>query len=291
MKLIYNYIRLMRPHQYIKNCFIFLPLFFAGKFLHGDLFIRTLFAWFAFSLVTGCVYVFNDIIDREDDQKHDKKKSRPIASGAIPISHAVIFMIVLGAIGLILVYVLHLQAFLLSCLYILMNTAYTLKLKHIAIIDVFIIGIGFLLRIFIGGVVTGVPLSMWIILMTFLLSLFLALAKRRDDVLIFMQSGVKMRKVVDGYSMPFLDTTMAVMASILIVSYIMYTVSDEVTARIHSDYLYLTVIFVIMGVMRYFQLTYVEKRSDSPTMALLTDRFLQATILGWLIAFGIILYL
>ncbi len=291
MRVLTLYIRLMRPHQYAKNFFIFLPLFFGGKFLHPGLLVITMAAWAAFSLVTSSIYVFNDVIDRNYDKKHEKKKNRPIASGAVSIPHAATFMCILGLAGLSLTYLIEPMLFFLALAYILMNIAYTLKLKHIAIVDIFLIGFGFLIRLFIGGVVSGIPLSMWIILMTFLLSLFLALAKRRDDVLIFLQSGVKMREVIDGYNVRFLDTAMAVMASILIVSYIMYTVSEEVIESARSENLYLTVIFVIMGVMRYFQLTYVEKRTDSPTMVLLTDRFIQGTILGWIIAFGIILYL
>jgi len=290
MKSLSLYISLLRPHQYTKNFFIFLPLFFGGKLLVPGLLGRTILAWCAFCMVTSSVYIFNDIIDRDFDRKHDKKKNRPIASGAISIHHALMIMGFLAVIGLSISYILTPFMFFLAFGYMIMNIAYSLKLKHIAIIDVFIIGIGFLIRIFIGGVVTGITLSMWIILMTFLLSLFLALAKRRDDVLIFVQSGVKMREVVDGYNIPFLDTAMAVMSSILIVSYIMYTVSEDMADRFQSEYLYLTVIFVILGVMRYFQLTYVEKRSDSPSVILLTDRFLQATIVGWILTFGIILY-
>ncbi len=174
--------------------------------------------------------------------------------------------------------------------YTIMNIAYSFYLKHIAILDITIIAIGFVLRLFIGSVVTEVPLSMWIVVMTFLLALFMALAKRRDDVLIYLDTGKKMRKVIDGYNLQFLDTTMAIMASVVIVAYTIYTTSSPVIQRVNSKYLYLTALFVILGILRYLQITFVYKDSGSPTKIVLKDRFMQLVILGWVITFVWILY-
>ena len=174
--------------------------------------------------------------------------------------------------------------------YVVMNIAYSIYLKHVAILDVTIIAIGFVLRLFMGSVVTGITLSHWIVMMTFLLALFMALAKRRDDVLIYQNTGKKMRKVIDGYNLQFLDIAMAIMASVVIVAYIMYTTSLDVMERMNSHYLYLTALFVIIGVMRYLQIAFVFVDSGSPTQIVLRDRFIQFTLLGWVISFVWILY-
>lgn len=174
--------------------------------------------------------------------------------------------------------------------YAVMNIAYSLHLKHVAILDVSIIAIGFVLRLFVGSLATGIPLSSWIVVMTFLLALFLALAKRRDDVLIYLDTGKKMRKVIDGYSLQLVDTAMAIMASVVIVAYVIYSKSPNVVARVHSEYLYLTSLFVILGIMRYLQIAFIEKDTGSPTKIVLKDRFIQLTILGWVSVFVWILY-
>ena len=175
--------------------------------------------------------------------------------------------------------------------YVLMNFAYSYRLKHIAILDVTIISIGFILRLFVGSVVTGVTLSMWIVIMTFLLALFMALAKRRDDILVFMDTGKRVRKVIDGYNLKFLDTAMAIMAAVVIVAYILYTNSTAIALRDNGELLYLTSLFVIVGILRYLQITYVEEASGSPTRILIKDRFMQLDLLAWVAVFFWILYL
>ena len=283
-------IKLMRPQQYIKNLFIFLPLFFALKISDTELLTNAFIAFIAFSLTASAVYVLNDYHDIEEDRQHPTKRDRPLASGAISKVQALGIMAVLFVAGFGLMAMLSLQAVMILLAYVIMNIAYSLYLKHIAILDVTIIAIGFVLRLFIGSVVTNIPLSMWIVVMTFLLALFMALAKRRDDVLIYLDTGKKMRKVIDGYNLQFLDTAMAIMASVVIVSYTIYTTSPEVVERVHSQYLYLTALFVILGIMRYLQITFVLKDSGSPTKIVFEDRFIQLTLLGWIITFAWILY-
>ena len=284
------YIKLMRPHQYIKNLFIFLPLFFALKITDISLLLDAFIAFVVFSLAASAIYTFNDYHDIEEDRQHPKKKTRPLASGDISKSQAVMLMGILGIISFTVIAFLSLKATGVLAVYVIMNIAYSFYLKHIAILDVVIIAIGFVLRLFIGSAVTGIPLSMWIVIMTFLLALFMALAKRRDDVLIYLNTGKKMRKVIDGYNLQFLDTAIAIMASVVIVAYIIYTTSSDVLTRVHSEYLYLTAIFVILGIMRYLQVAFVLKDSGSPTKIVLKDRFMQFTLVGWIITFTWILY-
>ena len=283
-------IKLMRLHQYNKNFFIFLPLFFAMKITETGLLSNAFIAFIAFSLTASAIYTLNDYYDIEEDRQHSKKKDRPLVSGAISKSQAIIIMSVLFCAGFTLMALLSFKATALLAAYVVMNVAYSFSLKHVSIVDIHIIAIGFVLRLFIGSVVTDIHLSKWIIIMTFLLALFMALAKRRDDVLIFLDTGKRMRKVIDGYNLQFLDTAMAIMASVVIVAYTFYTTSPEVVARLDSEYLYLTAFFVILGVMRYLKITFVYKNSGSPTKILNTDRFMQLILLGWVVTFSWILY-
>lgn len=283
-------IKLMRPHQYIKNLFIFLPLFFALKITDTSLLSNAFIAFIAFSLTASAIYTLNDYHDIDEDRQHPKKKNRPLASGAISKIQAIIIMSILFISGFTLMTSLSLEATIILTTYVVMNIAYSFYLKHVAILDVVIIAIGFVLRLFVGSAVTDIPLSMWIVIMTFLLALFMALAKRRDDVLIYLDTGKKMRKVIDGYNLQFLDTAMAIMASVVIVAYTIYTTSSEVVARVHSQYLYLTALFVVLGIMRYLQVAFVMKDSGSPTRIVLKDRFMQLTLIGWVLTFIWILY-
>lgn len=280
----------MRPHQYIKNLFIFLPLFFAMKITDTGLLANAFIAFMAFSLTASAVYILNDYHDIKEDRQHPKKKNRPLASGAIIKPQAIGIMAILFVAGFTLMASLSLKATAILAAYLIMNIAYSLYLKHIAILDITIIAIGFILRIFIGSVVTDIHLSMWIVIMTFLLALFMALAKRRDDVLIYLDTGKKMRKVINGYNLRFLDTSMAIMAAVIIVAYIQYTTSTKVIERVHNEYLYLTTLFVILGIMRYLKIAFVLKNSGSPSNILLKDRFIQLILIGWILSFAWILY-
>lgn len=280
----------MRPHQYIKNLFIFLPLFFALKITDFHLLFNALVAFVVFSATASAVYILNDYHDIEEDRQHPKKKFRPLASGAVSKSRAIGIMTVLASAGFFTMAMISLPAAGILGIYVILNIAYSFYLKHVAILDVTIIAIGFVLRLFIGSAVTGIALSMWIVVMTFLLALFMALAKRRDDVLIYLETGKKMRKVIDGYNLQFLDTAMAIMASVVIVAYTIYTTSAEVVGKFHTQYLYLTALFVILGILRYLQIAFVHLDSGSPTKIVLKDRFMQLVLLGWVVTFTWILY-
>jgi 4-hydroxybenzoate polyprenyltransferase len=240
--------------------------------------------------MTSAIYIFNDYFDIEEDKLHPLKKNRSFASGKISKSSAFPIVIILLILGGSFLAVINPAAFWLALSYVVLNVLYTLKLKHVPIIDLLIISSGFVIRLFIGSVVASVNLTDWILIMTFLLSLFLALAKRREDILIYLETGVKTRKAIDGYNIEFLNAGMIIMASVSIVSYIMYTISPIAMYKAHSQWLYLTAIFVISGILRYLQITLVENGSGSPTNILLKDRFIQFSIIGWIIMFGFFLY-
>ena len=281
-----NIIKLLRPHQYIKNLFVFAPLFFSFSFIEKDI-INTTIVFVLFSLIASSIYVLNDYMDIEEDKQHPKKKYRPLASGRVGKNTAKILIVLLSSASLISAYLINVNLFVVLVVYFILNIAYSLKLKHITIVDIFIIATGFVLRFFAGASVIENQLSMWIIILTFLLALFLAVAKRRDDVLLAFE-GKETRKNIDGYNLEFVNATMVFMSGVIVVSYILYTVSGEVLTRLHTQHLYLTAFFVILGIMRYMQITFVEGNSGSPTKLVLKDRFLQITIVLWLVSFFII---
>ena len=260
------------------------------KIIELNLFLNATIAFIAFSLISSAVYIFNDFHDIKEDRLHPKKKSRPLASGTITKSQSIGIMVVFFLLGFGLTSILHLSVTMIVLAYAAMNIIYTLYLKKVAIIDVTIIAFGFVMRIFVGSYSTDVPLSKWIIIMTFLLALFIVLAKRRDDVLILLNTGNKMRKVVNNYNLQFIDTTLAIMAAVVIVTYILYTTSPGVVEKIHGEHLYLTSLFVILGIMRYLQIILVMKDGGSPTEIFLKDHFIQMILLGWGLSFVFILY-
>jgi len=284
-------LRLMRVHQYVKNLFIFLPVFFGLQITNGRLVLLTALAFLFFSLTASAMYIVNDIRDCEDDKKHPVKKDRPVASGAVTKKAATLLAAILAAAGLTGALLLNRQMFMITLVYVLINILYTTVLKHVAIVDIMVIAVGFVLRLFVGSSVSGVHLSMWIIIMTFLLAIFLALAKRREDVALYIDKGEKARKVIDGYNIEFLNISMYIMAAVIIISYVMYTISPLILDRPHGDKIYLTMLWVVAGILRYLQLTLVFNSTGSPTRVLLTDRFLQIVLAGWVLSFGILIYL
>jgi len=286
-----NFIKLIRPKHYFKNLFILLPLFFSGQINNTELLFEGLVAFIAFSLVASSIYIFNDYKDIYNDKKHPIKKFRPLASGLIKKSTALNLMIIFLISGSILMYFLSLKSFIILTIYILLNFAYSLKLKQIALLDVTIIASGFVLRIFIGSFAYEVPLTMWIVIMTFLISLFLALAKRRDDVLILNKSGKRTRKSIDGYNLKLIDGIMIIMSAVVIVAYIQITITENFMLSFNSENLYLTGLFVIFGIMRYLQITIVEEKSGSPTEIIYTDKILQINIILWILMFSWFIYI
>jgi 4-hydroxybenzoate polyprenyltransferase len=281
---------LLRIEHWVKNLFLFIPAFFAARLHEPAVFFRVSLGFLAFSLVASGVYILNDLVDAPQDRLHPDKKNRPIASGAVtPRQAIVVLMLVLGG-GVALASYLGLNVLALCLLYFTVNLFYSFSLKQIAIVDITTIAVGFLLRVFAGGAAAGVEVSQWLLVMTFLLALILGLAKRRGEFLVAQDSAV-FRKALEGYNLPFLDMSMVVCSTVSIVAYLMYCFSPEVEVRIGSDKIYYTAVFVVIGVLRYLQLTLVYNKTESPTRALLRDGFLQLVLLGWVGAFVWLLYL
>jgi len=285
-----DYLSLMRPQQYLKNLFIPAPAFFAMTIAKPEVALKLALVMAAFCLVTSAVYVFNDWRDMALDRLHPDKRNRPLAAGSIAVGPALIFMLLLAVSGLCLLWAVAPACLPFVLTYLALNLCYSLWFKALSLIDINIIALGFVLRLFIGAQAVAVPLSRWIIIITYLLALFLALAKRRNDVILSQESGRSMRPSLDGYNLDFLNGAMVLVAGIVMVSYIMYTISPEVTARVHTDRLFFTSFFVLLGFLRYMQLTFVENISGSPTLVALTDRFLQVVILAWVAVFAWLLY-
>ncbi len=289
-----NIFLLLRPQQWMKNGFVFLPMFFSGNLCNTSMLLQAFVAFLAYSLASSSVYCFNDIYDREADRLHPKKRLRPVASGAVSVAKAYVLMLFTLFLSLLVAFsglIAWREACFIIGFYYVMNLAYCIRLKQIALVDVVIIAVGFVLRVALGGTVTGIVLSHWIVVMTFLLALFLAFAKRRDDVVLYENTGVLPRRNVNRYNLQFMNQTIAVIASITLVAYMMYTVSDEVMERLGSHRIYVTAIFVLMGILRYMQLTIVDVKSGSPTKVLMHDHFIQACIVGWGISFLVLIYL
>ena len=267
-----------------------MPLFFAGQFSDLQQLIKLFLAFVAFSICASAIYILNDSRDVAEDRLHPKKRLRPLAAGTISLPMAITLMILLLVTGIFVMGYLSLHALAILGLYLVLNILYSFFLKHVSILDVTIIAIGFVLRIFVGAIVTDTPLSQWIVIMTFLLALFLALAKRRDGVLLFLETNQKMRKVIKDYNLKFVEGAMMIMSSVTIVAYILYTTSVEVVQRLNSEFVYLTALYVILGILRYMQLSLLENNSGSPTDLVLKDSFLITVILGWILHFAALIY-
>jgi decaprenyl-phosphate phosphoribosyltransferase len=284
-----NYLKLIRTEQYIKNLFVFAPLFFGSQFLDLNLLSSVFYAFVCFCIASSSIYIINDICDLNEDKLHPIKSNRPLASGKIKMRNAIYLMILFLVSTLTISYFLSFSLFLILVCYIFINVLYSKWLKHIAILDINIISIGFVLRILAGTAVSAIIPSVWIILLTYLLALFLGIAKRRTDV-ILAQNGKEVRKNIEGYNLTFIDTILGILASIIIVCYIFYCIAPENKNHYNSNLLYLSIIFVINGVFRYLKLALVDQSTYSPTKIVLKDKFIQITIFCWLSLMSYMLY-
>ncbi|WP_314645683.1 decaprenyl-phosphate phosphoribosyltransferase [Prevotella multiformis] len=288
-----NLIRLIRPHQWIKNLVVLLPVFFGGALLQPEAVYAALVTALSFSFAASSIYCLNDIVDVEDDRRHPVKCHRPMASGAITVVQGYLLMALMFALSMVSTLLLsshQTETASVILFYWLLNIAYCLRLKRYAIIDVCIVAFGFVLRILAGGYATDIRLSRWIVLMTFLLMLFLSFAKRRDDVVRMNETGHAPRQNTIRYNLTFINQSITITASVTLVCYIMYTVSPETIQNFHTDYLYLTSVFVLVGLLRYIQISVVDKKSGDPTKVMLHDRFMQCTVLAFGLAFLFIIY-
>lgn len=291
-KTLMPYILLLRPHHWIKNLFLFLPLFFSGDVFNIEKLSGTLIGFIAFGFIASSIYIINDYRDIESDKLHPEKSKRPLASGAVSKNAGLIifFLCLIAGISISWFFLVPKFLFVLM-IYFVLNIGYSFGLKNISILDIMILSLGFILRVKAGAVITEIPISQWLMIMIFLLAFFMSVAKRRDDVLLKVSTGNNMRKAVKGYNLEFMNVMLSMITAIIIVAYIMYTISPEVMERWKTYRLYYTSLFVIAGLLRYLQITFVENNTGSPTKLLYKDKFLQATIVLWIVSFYIIIYM
>jgi decaprenyl-phosphate phosphoribosyltransferase len=284
------YFNLIRVRQWIKNLFLFIPSFFAGHLFYTQELFTVFEGALAFCLVSSGVYILNDYRDRDIDRLHPRKKFRPLASGEVTATAALILMVVLLIAAVTWAILLDNAFAILILSYLVLNLAYSFGLKNVPIVDLFVVSLGFLIRVYAGGILAGLAITHWLSMMILLLSLFLIIAKRRDDLLVNAENNCVVRKTSKAYNLEYINSCITLLSAVMVVAYVMYTLSPEVTERFQSDYLFITTIFVIAGIMRYLQITFVEQRSGSPTNIFVKDKFILFTIAGWIISFYIIIY-
>jgi len=283
------WIGLLRPRQWVKNAFVMAPLVFSGRAREPEVIVRSIIATALFCLLASGVYALNDVRDREADRLHPTKRHRPVASGRIGVSAAIAAGIVLIVAAIAGSAALDPRLGLVAGTYFALNVAYTLKLKEVVILDVFLISAFFMLRLLAGAVAISVRPSIWLLLCGGLLSLYLGFAKRRHELLLLADDSTEHRSVLAHYGPEFLDQMSVVLLSVTIVSYIMYTLTSETAILVGSESLAYSTVFVLYGVFRYLYLVH-QKGRGSPTETLLTDPSLMVTILLWLGYCGWVIY-
>ncbi|NMB56296.1 MAG: decaprenyl-phosphate phosphoribosyltransferase [Leptolinea sp.] len=273
-------IKTMRIKQWTKNAIVFAALVFDRQLTNPIAFGRTLAGFILFCILSSTVYIINDIIDVEADRAHPRKKYRPIASGALPIPTAIAVDVVLLISTLALAYWLSPTFFIVGILYFILNLAYTIRLKQIVLLDVVVISLGFVLRVGAGVTLIQVErFSPWLYVVTFMLALYLGFGKRRSEMALLTDSAASHRKVLDGYTMPFLDQIMMMISGLTIIAYSLYTFSAPNLPTNHT--MMLTIPFVVYGLLRYLLLTEIQNVKIPPDEVLLVDRPLQIAILLW----------
>lgn len=283
------WVSLLRPRQWVKNAFVLAPLLFSGRATDPATIARAVLAAVFFCLLASGVYALNDVRDREGDRLHPTKRNRPVASGRIPARAAVIAGVALLLVSGAASTALDPRLGLVAATYVVLNIAYTLRLKNVVILDVFLISSFFLLRLLAGAVAISVRPSIWLLLCGGLLALYLGFAKRRHELLMLADDSTGHRSVLAFYGPEFLDQMSVVLLSVTIVSYIMYTLNSRTAMLVGSETLAYSTAFVLYGVFRYLYLVH-QKGRGSPTETLLTDPSLMGTILLWLIYCGWVIY-
>jgi 4-hydroxybenzoate polyprenyltransferase len=287
MALLKNFLISMRPKQWVKNVFIFAPMIFSLHMFQAAYIWRSILAFMLFSLVTGTIYVFNDILDREKDKLHPVKKERPIASGALGVRVALPVAAILLAGVLLGIARFNREFFLIAAFYVGLNVLYSLFLKSLVIIDIMVVALGFVLRVMIGAAVNQIAIYPWILITTFLLAIFLALIKRRQELLKIqsLQGEPVTRKTLQSYTTSLLDQMISIATATTLISYIMYVLSPDVQQKFHTAKLYYTIPFVIFGIFRYLFLSYSKGEGESPSEIIYTDLPFTLNIILWVSIF------
>lgn len=279
----------IRPKHWIKNFLLFAPLLFSKQILDIPSVFRAILGFVIFCMVASAIYLYNDVKDREEDRSHPVKQFRPIASGLLPVSLVLSSAIGLGLLGLVFSFFLNQNFFYVVCGYIVLQIFYNQVFKHIVIIDVFCVAAGFFARVVAGAFAINIGMSYWLIICTILLSLFLALAKRRHEQVLLGEDAANHRKILSEYSPYLLDQMIGVVTASTLITYILYTVSPDTVAIFHTHGLLATIPFVLYGIFRYLYLIHQKGSGGNPETILLTDTpLLVNTILWGLVAFLVI---
>lgn len=280
----------MRPKQWTKNAILFAALIFSRNLFHSQSFLKVLEAFILFTLLSGSVYIFNDLMDIEKDRCHPKKSQRPLASGKLKPTNAIIASILIGITSLVFSFLLNLRFGMVVFSYLILQLAYTFSLKHIIILDVFSVAAGFLLRVLAGAVIIDVPISTWLLVCTMLLALFLSFCKRRHELINLEAEAVNHRESLKEYSTYLLDQMIAVVTASTLISYALYTMSTETVQRFGTTNLKYTIPLVLFGIFRYLYLIHQKDEGGNPESIILKDKPMIFNIFFYVIIVGLILY-
>ena len=280
----------LRPAQWAKNLVIFAGLIFGRRLFDPVALINAVSAFAVFCILSGVVYLVNDIADRDTDRQHPLKARRPIASGALPVPIAATAALALGGVGLAAAFGIGRAFAGVAAAYLSLLLLYSGPLKHIVIIDVLTIAIGFVLRAVAGAVAVNVEISHWLLVCTILLALFIALAKRRHEIVLLAASAANHRPILGEYSAYLLDQMIGVVTASTLIAYVFYTISPETQAKFGTPWLGLTIPFPLYGIFRYLYLVHQREGGGSPADLLLTDRPLLACVALWALAVALIIY-
>jgi 4-hydroxybenzoate polyprenyltransferase len=280
----------LRPGQWSKNLLVFAGLLFGLRLFDTSAVTAAVCAFAVFCVLSGVVYLVNDVADRESDRQHPLKAQRAIASGALPVSVALITAAVLSVVGLTGALAIGRPFAAVALAYLALQLLYSRPLKNIVIIDVLTIAIGFVLRAVAGAVAVSVEISHWLLVCTILLALFLALAKRRHEIVLLAGSAISHRPILGEYSAYLLDQMIGVVTASTLIAYIFYTISPETQEKFGTPWLGLTIPFPLYGIFRYLYLVHQREGGGSPADLLLTDRPLLACVALWALAVVLIIY-
>jgi 4-hydroxybenzoate polyprenyltransferase len=280
----------LRPQQWIKNLFIFAPLIFSRNIFNGPLLVKTIEAFAAFCLISSAHYIFNDLRDLEEDRWHPVKSKRPLASGRLQKGPAVVALLVFGAAGLALAAAINVPFLLIAAGYLVLQTTYSMWLKHVVILDVFVVAGGFLIRVVAGGLAIKVEISSWLLICTILLALFLAMGKRRYELVLLDKDAASHRPILKEYNTYLLDQMISVVTASTLLAYCLYTISAETVAKFGTRNLIFTVPFVLYGIFRYLYLIHQKAEGGTPEALIIRDKPLLLDIFLWIAAAALILH-
>lgn len=290
VKLLYTYFNLLRVKQWVKNAFIFMPIVFSGMLLSQEAFLHVTLVFGIFCLLSSGVYILNDLQDIATDKHHPKKKDRPIASGCVSVPRAALISAILTISSLVWAYAVSLSVFIVAFLYLLLHILYSIVLKKQVILDVIAIALGFELRIWAGSVILNITPSVWAQLCVFVLALFLGFIKRRHEKSILYDKAAEHRGVLAHYTAYFLDQMIMISATLCIIFYGLYVLSEEIIRRIGGNHIAYTLPFVVYGIFRYLYLVHVKKLGGEPGEVIFSDIPLTLNMLFWVASVVAIIY-